>query len=92
MRLGVTRLKRSRFRTLVGATALALAVLHGGTATAAGLKQLHRLHDDLMARWASPGGSADLLGVTLFLDRLETGARPVSSQQEHLHGNTEFQV
>jgi triphosphoribosyl-dephospho-CoA synthetase len=24
-----------------------------------------------MALWASPGGSADLLGVTLFLDRLE---------------------
>ena len=31
-------------------------------------------------RWASPGGSADLLGVTLFLDRLERGSRSVSSQ------------
>ncbi|MGB9382544.1 MAG: hypothetical protein WCB16_18120, partial [Candidatus Binatus sp.] len=39
MRLGVTRLKSSRFRMLVGATALALAVLHGETATAAGSSQ-----------------------------------------------------
>lgn len=43
----------------------------GGTATRPGMERLHRLHDNLMARWASPGGSADLLGVTLFLDRLE---------------------
>jgi triphosphoribosyl-dephospho-CoA synthase len=43
----------------------------GGTAAPAGLELLHRLDDELMARWASPGGSADLLGVTLFLDRLE---------------------
>ena len=46
----------------------------GGTAAPAGLERLHRLHDKLMARWASPGGSADLLGVTLFLDRLASGA------------------
>ena len=26
-----------------------------------------------MTLWASPGGSADLLAVTLFLDRLEGG-------------------
>ena len=39
MRLGVTRLKSSRFRMLVGATALALAILHGETATAAGSSQ-----------------------------------------------------
>jgi triphosphoribosyl-dephospho-CoA synthase len=43
----------------------------GGTATPAGWRRLARLHDQLMARWASPGGSADLLAVTLFLDRLE---------------------
>ena len=39
MRLGVTRLKSSRFRMLVGATALALAFLHGETASAAGSSQ-----------------------------------------------------
>jgi triphosphoribosyl-dephospho-CoA synthase len=43
----------------------------GGSAAPAGLERLHRLHADLMAMWASPGGSADLLAVTLFLDRLE---------------------
>jgi triphosphoribosyl-dephospho-CoA synthase len=73
----------------VGAQAVLAA---GGTAVPAGLKLLHRLHDELMARWASPGGSADLLGVTLFLDRLESGSRSVRSQQESSHGNTELRV
>ena len=44
-----------------------------------GWRRLHRLHAELMALWASPGGSADLLAVTLFLDRLEGGSRSVSS-------------
>lgn len=43
----------------------------GGTATPAGISRLHRLHAELMDLWASPGGSGDLLAVTLFLDRLE---------------------
>jgi triphosphoribosyl-dephospho-CoA synthase len=43
----------------------------GGTAAPAGIERLHRLHAELMELWASPGGSADLLAVTLFLDRLE---------------------
>ena len=47
----------------------------GGTAVPAGIERLHRLHTALMARWASPGGSADLLAVTLFLDRLKSGSR-----------------
>jgi triphosphoribosyl-dephospho-CoA synthase len=71
----------------------ALAVLAaGGTAVPAGMERLHRLHAELMALWASPGGSADLLGVTLFLDRLEGGPRSVSSQEEPRHGNTELRV
>jgi triphosphoribosyl-dephospho-CoA synthase len=49
----------------------------GGTATVGGMDRLHRLHTDLMALWASPGGSADLLAVALFLDRLER--KPFSS-------------
>jgi triphosphoribosyl-dephospho-CoA synthase len=73
----------------VGAQAVLAA---GGTAVSAGLDLLHRLHDELMARWASPGGSADLLSVTLFLDRLESGSRSVSSQQESSYGNTELRV
>jgi triphosphoribosyl-dephospho-CoA synthase len=55
----------------------ALAVLAaGGAASPSGLQRLHRLHAELMALWASPGGSADLLSVTLFLDRLASGAPP----------------
>jgi triphosphoribosyl-dephospho-CoA synthase len=65
-------LHRGGSRALQTAKTGASAVLAaGGTAAPAGLELLHRLHDELMARWASPGGSADLLGVTLFLDRLE---------------------
>jgi triphosphoribosyl-dephospho-CoA synthase len=71
----------------------ALAVLAaGGTATPAGMERLHRLHAELMALWASPGGSADLLGVTLFLDRLEGGSRSVRSQEESCHGITELRI
>jgi triphosphoribosyl-dephospho-CoA synthase len=59
---------------LVAAQAGARAVLAaGGTATPAGVESLHQLHAKLMELWASPGGSADLLSVTLFLDRIEMG-------------------
>ena len=65
-------LHRGGVAALETAQAGARAVLAaGGTATAAGMDRLHRLHAELMTLWASPGGSADLLGVTLFLDRLE---------------------
>jgi triphosphoribosyl-dephospho-CoA synthase len=64
----------------------------GGTAAPAGMQRLHRLHAELMALWASPGGSADLLGVTLFLDRLERGSRPVSLRLESCHGNAALRV
>jgi triphosphoribosyl-dephospho-CoA synthase len=56
------------------------------------MERLHRLHRELMALWASPGGSADLLAVTLFLDRLEGGARSVNATRESSHGNTELRV
>jgi triphosphoribosyl-dephospho-CoA synthase len=69
-------LHRGGFRALETARSGARAVLAaGGTATPAGWARLGRLHTELMALWASPGGSADLLGVTLFLDRLEGGSR-----------------
>jgi triphosphoribosyl-dephospho-CoA synthase len=64
----------------------------GGTAAVAGLERLHRLHAELMALWASPGGSADLLAVTVFLDRLERGSHPSTAQQESFHGNAELRV
>ena len=73
-------LHRGGHAALQAAKAGARAVLAaGGTAAPAGQQRLHRLHVELMARWASPGGSADLLSVTLFLDRLEGGSRPASS-------------
>jgi triphosphoribosyl-dephospho-CoA synthase len=74
-------LHRGGVAALETAKAGARAVLAaGGTAAPAGRERLHRLDAELMALWASPGGSADLLGVTLFLDRLEIGSRSVSSQ------------
>jgi len=67
-------LHRGGFAALETAKAGARAVLAaGGTAAPAGLERLHRLHGELMGQWASPGGSADLLSVTLFLDLLEVG-------------------
>jgi triphosphoribosyl-dephospho-CoA synthase len=68
-------LHRGGLNALKAAKSGARAVLAvGGTATPAGHKRLRRLHGELMARWASPGGSADLLAITLFLDRLERSA------------------
>lgn len=42
----------------------------GGIGTLAGRRRLHDLEATMHARRASPGGSADLLAATLFLDRL----------------------
>ena len=76
-------LHRGGRAALQAAKAGAWAVLaEGGTASPAGLQRLHRLHDELMRLWASPGGSADLLSVTLFLDL----------QQESFHGNPDLRV
>jgi triphosphoribosyl-dephospho-CoA synthase len=86
-------LHRGGLVALETAKAGARAVLvAGGTETPAGIERLHRLHAELMALSASPGGSADLLAVTLFLDRLERGSRSVSSQEESSYGNTELRV
>lgn len=43
----------------------------GGTSTTWGAAALCRLEQALLACHASPGGSADLLAATLFLDRVE---------------------
>ena len=57
---------------LEAAQAGARAVLAaGGTATPAGRAALQALDADLLARWVSPGGSADLLAAALFLDRID---------------------
>ncbi len=42
----------------------------GGIGTLTGRRRLHDLEATMQARQASPGGAADLLAATLFLDRL----------------------
>ena len=50
----------------------AQAVLNaGGYSNANGRKALRALDRELIARHVSPGGSADLLAATIFLDALE---------------------
>ncbi|WP_406694288.1 triphosphoribosyl-dephospho-CoA synthase [Singulisphaera sp. Ch08] len=78
-------LHRGGRAALEAAKAGARAVLRaGGAGECAGRQHLDRLHADLMARWASPGGSADLLAVTLFLDRFGDGSHPATSQTGEL--------
>ena len=50
-----------------GATSVLTA---GGAATLHGMRALRCLEADMLARNVSPGGAADLLAATLFLDRL----------------------
>lgn len=52
----------------------------GGAASLAGRRQLRLLDRDMLALNASPGGAADLLAATLFLDRLTPAASaPIGS-------------
>ncbi len=51
----------------------ALVLAAGGAATADGAKALLALEAVALARGVSPGGAADLLAATLFLDRLTEG-------------------
>jgi triphosphoribosyl-dephospho-CoA synthase len=44
----------------------------GGTATAAGWEALLSLDAELVRRFASPGGCADLLAACLFLDEVQS--------------------
>jgi triphosphoribosyl-dephospho-CoA synthase len=56
----------------------------GGTGTPAGRAALAALERALVARNASPGGSADLLAAALFLDGLgRTDAEPARPALSH---------
>jgi triphosphoribosyl-dephospho-CoA synthase len=46
----------------------------GGSSTPAGRRALLRLDADLLTRYASPGGCADLLAACLFRDRARPSA------------------
>ena len=62
-------LHRGGLEALRAAQAGARAVVErGGTSTEAGRHALDVLDNDLLRRWVSPGGSADLLAACLFLD------------------------
>ncbi|MCC7705673.1 triphosphoribosyl-dephospho-CoA synthase [Janthinobacterium sp. GW460P] len=54
-------------------TGAAQVLAAGGAATAAGTQALLALEAVALARGVSPGGAADLLAATLFLDRLQEG-------------------
>jgi triphosphoribosyl-dephospho-CoA synthase len=57
----------------------------GGVATLSGRRQLRRLDSLAHAFNASPGGAADLLAATLYLDRLETSSARIRLA-ERLYG------
>lgn len=64
-------LSRGGSAALAAVQAGAASVLSaGGAASASGRRALRRLEADMLARDVSPGGAADLLAATLFLDRL----------------------
>ena len=75
---------------LVAAKEGALAVESaGGTATVNGRRQLRQLHGRFLELQVSPGGSADLLAATLFLDAVErrqNDVQPDRSPLEAFHG------
>lgn len=67
----------------------AVAVLAaGGTATLPGRRALRQLDADAIALRVSPGGAADLLAATLFLDRLDSRFEARSQRQlsRRFHG------
>lgn len=66
-------LTRGGKAALHDARTLASAVMVcGGTGTLQGRYLLRRLEQNMLSHNASPGGAADLLAATLFLDALET--------------------
>jgi triphosphoribosyl-dephospho-CoA synthase len=60
----------------------AQAILNaGGSSSTGGRQRMHKLDRELIARHVSPGGSADLLAATIFLDALEYRQREVWKDQ-----------
>jgi triphosphoribosyl-dephospho-CoA synthase len=55
----------------------------GGYSNANGRQRLHALDRELLARHVSPGGSADLLAATIFLDALEYHRSEVLQDRSH---------
>ena len=64
----------------------AAVLVAGGVATLTGRRLLHQLDAHALAFNASPGGAADLLAATLFLDRLDPRSAGLHFS-ENFHGN-----
>ena len=71
-------------------TGAATVRAEGGLATQQGRRAFRLLEHDMLALHVSPGGAADLLAATLFLDRLPASAHAMSdlesAHQETEHG------
>ena len=61
-----------------GARAVLMA---GGPGSTQGRKEIRKLESDLITRNVSPGGSADLLAATIFLDAIERRQGEISKDQ-----------
>ena len=68
--------------------AAATVLAAGGAATLSGRRALRRLDADALACKLSPGGAADLLAATLFLDRIDDryAARRSHQPSRRFHG------
>ena len=67
-----TILHRHSFETLIEVQERATQIISmGGVKTSEGIKAIEEMNVDFSKRKISPGGSADLLGVTVFCDLLE---------------------
>lgn len=68
--------------------AAAAVLAAGGAATLSGRRALRQLDADALASKLSPGGAADLLAATLFLDRIDDlyEARRSQHPSRRLHG------
>jgi len=62
-------------------------LMAGGYATAGGRKELSKLDREMIAWHVSPGGSADLLAATIFLDAIERRLSNVPKDQSEWEGD-----
>jgi triphosphoribosyl-dephospho-CoA synthase len=62
----------------------------GGSSTDCGRKRMRMLDDELIARQVSPGGSADLLAATIFLDAVERQLVEVCADQSEWFDENEY--
>ncbi|HXW91151.1 MAG TPA: triphosphoribosyl-dephospho-CoA synthase [Terriglobales bacterium] len=63
----------------------------GGSSTDCGRKRMRMLDDELAARNVSPGGSADLLAATIFLDAVERHLVEVCTDHSALLDEDEYE-